>query len=63
MNAYTFADVVQFSLLDLWGRIIGILPDIIGAIIVLLLGLIVAPILGGIVKKFFDIIFIISYLP
>lgn len=56
MNAYTFTDVVQFSLLDLWGRVIGILPDIIGALIVLLLGLVVAPILGGIVKKFFDLI-------
>jgi len=56
MNAYTFTDVIQFSLLDLWGRLIDILPDILGAIIVLLLGFIIAPILGGIVKKFFDVI-------
>jgi len=56
MNTYTFTDVIQYSLLDLWGRIINILPDILGAIIVLLLGFIIAPILGGIVKKFFDII-------
>lgn len=54
--SYTFTQIIQFSLLDLWGRLIEILPDIIGAIIVLLLGLIVAPILGGIVKKVFDII-------
>jgi hypothetical protein len=54
--SYTFTQIIQFSLLDLWGRLIEILPDIIGAVIVLLLGLIVAPILGGIVKKMFDII-------
>ncbi len=56
MSTYTFAQVIQLSLIDLWSRLIGVLPDIIGAIIVLLLGLIVAPILGGIVKKIFDII-------
>jgi hypothetical protein len=56
MSTYTFAQVIQLSLIDLWSRLIGVLPDIIGAVIVLLLGLIVAPILGGIVKKIFDII-------
>lgn len=54
--SYTFTQIIQYSLLDLFGRLIEILPDIIGAIIVLLLGLIVAPILGGIVKKVFDLI-------
>lgn len=54
--SYTFTQIIQLSLLDLWGRVVEVLPDIIGAIIVLLLGLIVAPILGGIVKKVFDII-------
>jgi hypothetical protein len=56
MSTYTFAQVIQLSLIDLWSRLIGVLPDIIGAVIVLLLGFIVAPILGGIVKKVFDII-------
>jgi MFS family permease len=56
MNAYTFTDVIQLSLFDLWARLIGVLPNIIGAIVVFLLGLLIAPILGGIVKKFFDII-------
>ena len=56
MSTYTFAQVIQLSLIDLWSRLIGVLPDIIGAIIVVLLGLIVAPILGGIVKKIFDVI-------
>jgi hypothetical protein len=54
--SYTFTQIIQLSLLDLWGRLVEVLPDIIGAIIVLLLGFIVAPILGGIVKKVFDII-------
>ncbi len=53
---YTFTQVIQLSLLDLWSRMIGTLPDIIGAIIVFLLGLIIAPILGGVVKKIFDIL-------
>ena len=56
MSTYTFTQVIQLSLLDLWSRLIGILPDIMGAIIVLLLGFIIAPILGGVVKKVFDII-------
>ena len=56
MKTYTFTQIIQFSLIDLWVRMTEIVPDIIGAIIVLLLGLIVAPILGGIVKKVFDII-------
>lgn len=56
MSTYTFTQVIQLSLIDLWSRLVGILPDIVGAAIVLLLGLIVAPILGGIVKKIFDII-------
>lgn len=54
--SYTFTQIIQLSLLDLWGRLVEVLPDLIGAVIVLLLGLIVAPILGGIVKKVFDII-------
>lgn len=56
MNTYTFTQIIQFSLLDLWGRLIMVLPSIAGAIIVLLLGFLIAPILGGIVKKMFDII-------
>lgn len=56
MNTYTFTQVIQLSLFDLWGKLVTILPNIIGAIIVLFLGLLVAPILGGIVKKVFDAI-------
>ena len=56
--SYTFTQIIQYSLIDLWGRLMGVLPDILGALIVLLLGPILAPILGGIVKKVFDIIHI-----
>lgn len=55
MSGYTFAQIVQISLIDLWGRLVSILPDLIGALIIILIGFIVAPILGGIVKKVIDI--------
>jgi hypothetical protein len=56
MSGYTFAQVVQLSLIDLWGRVVAVLPDLIGALIIILVGFIVAPILGGIVKKLVDIL-------
>jgi hypothetical protein len=56
MQGYTFAQVVQLSLLDLWSRVINILPDLIGAFIIVFVGFIVAPIIGGIVKKLIDVL-------
>lgn len=56
MNGYSFAQVVQFSLLDLWSRVVNIIPDLLGALIIIIVGFIVAPILGGIVKKIVDIL-------
>lgn len=56
MELYSFAQIVQFTMLDLWGRVIGFLPDLVGAIVIIVFGLIVAPLLGGIVKKFIDLI-------
>ena len=53
---YSFAQVVQLSLYDLFARIIAILPDIIGAVVIVLIGLIVAPIFGGITKKIVDVL-------
>lgn len=53
---YSFAQVVQLSLYDLFAKTMGILPDIIGAIIIIVIGLIVAPIFGGIVKKLVDLL-------
>ena len=53
---YSFAQVVQLSLYDLFARIIAILPDITGAVVIVLIGLIVAPIFGGITKKIVDVL-------
>jgi hypothetical protein len=53
---YSFAQVVQLSLYDLFTQVVAILPDILGAIVVILIGLIVAPIFGGITKKIVDIL-------
>lgn len=56
MQVYSFAQVVQLTMLDLWGRVVGILPDLIGAIIIVIFGFIIAPLLGGLVKKFIDLL-------
>jgi small-conductance mechanosensitive channel len=53
---YTFSDVVKSSLYDLYLQMMGILPDLIGALVIIIVGLIVAPIFGGIVKKLIDVI-------
>jgi hypothetical protein len=53
---YSFAQVVQFSLYDLFGRVIAILPDVIGAIIIILIGFIIAPVFGGIVRRIVDLL-------
>ena len=53
---YSFAQVVQFSLQDLFVKVVAALPDVIGAIVVIVLGFIVAPIFGGIVKKIVDLL-------
>ncbi|MCB9805769.1 hypothetical protein H6775_01250 [Candidatus Nomurabacteria bacterium] len=56
MGAYSFAQVVELSLLDLWSRLVSVLPDMVGALVVIIVGLIVAPILGGVVKKIIDVL-------
>lgn len=56
MTGYTFAQIVQLSLLDLWSRVVTILPDLVGAVVIILIGFIVAPVLGGIVKKVIDVL-------
>jgi hypothetical protein len=53
---YTFSDVVKSSLYELYLQVMGVLPDIFGALIVIIIGLIVAPIFGGIVKKLIDLL-------
>jgi len=39
------------SLINLWGSVIGFVPEILGAFLVFILGLVVAPILGGVAKR------------
>lgn len=56
MQVYSFAQIVQLTILDLWGRILSVLPDIIGAVIIVIFGFIVAPVLGGLVKRFIDLL-------
>lgn len=53
---YTFSDVVKSSLYELYLQMVSILPDIFGALIVIIVGLIVAPIFGGIIKKLIDLL-------
>jgi hypothetical protein len=53
---YTFSDVVKSSLYELYLQMVSILPDVFGALIVVVVGLIVAPIFGGIVKKLIDLL-------
>jgi len=56
MTVYSFAQVVQITLVDLWSRVASILPDLVGALIIVVIGLIVAPIFGGIVKRLVDLL-------
>lgn len=56
MQAYSLAQVIQLSLFDLWGRVVGILPDLLGAVLIIFIGLLIAPILGGIAKKIVDVL-------
>lgn len=58
MQVYSFAQIVQLTILDLWGRVLYVLPDLIGAIIILIFGFIVAPVLGALVKRFIDLLHI-----
>jgi hypothetical protein len=53
---YTFSDVVKSSLYELYLQTVSVLPDLFGALIVVVVGLIIAPIFGGIVKKLIDLL-------
>ena len=50
-NIIPFSEVVTNSLINLWDSVIGFAPELIGAFVILILGIIIAPILGGIVKR------------
>ncbi|MCH8050338.1 hypothetical protein IIB51_02995 [Patescibacteria group bacterium] len=50
-NIIPFSEVVTNSLINLWDSVIGFAPELIGAFVILILGIIIAPIFGGIVKR------------
>ena len=54
MFVQTWADVIAFSLQNLWGGFVVFLPNFIGALIVLIIGLVIAAGLGKIVEKLVD---------
>jgi hypothetical protein len=54
MVVQSWTDVVVTSLQNLWYGVIGFIPNLIGALIVLIVGLIVAAGLGALVEKLFD---------
>lgn len=54
MVVQSWTDVVVASLQNLWYGFVAFIPDLIGALIVLIVGLIVAAGLGALVEKLFD---------
>ncbi|MCL5733784.1 MAG: hypothetical protein M1334_04000 [Patescibacteria group bacterium] len=62
MVIQSWTDVVVSSLQGLWITLVGFLPALIGALIVLIIGLIVAAGLGALVEKVFDVIKLDSFL-
>jgi hypothetical protein len=62
MVVQTWTDVIAGSLLNLWYGFINFVPNLIGALIVLIIGLIVAAGLGAVVEKIFEAIRLDSFL-
>jgi len=56
MIAQTWSEVIARSLQNLWSGFIGFLPSFIGALIILIVGLVVATGLGSLVEKIFTAI-------
>jgi len=54
MIGQNWTDVVAASLRDMWTGVAGFLPNLVGALIVLIIGLIVASGLGSLVEKVFE---------
>ena len=47
----TWGEAISYSLIDLWVRFIEYVPTIIGALLVFLLGVIIASILGKLIER------------
>jgi hypothetical protein len=54
MYAQSWTDVVVGSLQNVWAQFAGFMPNLIGALLVLIIGLIVAAVLGALVEKIFE---------
>lgn len=50
-----FFDIVRGSLWQVYANVVSVLPEVVGAFIVFIIGLIVAPLIGGIVKKLIEL--------
>jgi len=50
-----FIDVLRLSLYEVYGNILSILPNVIGALLIFILGLIVAPLVGGVIRKIIEV--------
>lgn len=62
MVVQSWTDVIAVSLQNLWYGIAGFVPNLIGALIVLIIGLIVASGLGMLVEKIFEAIHLDGFL-
>ncbi len=62
MVVQTWTNVVAVSLMNLWAGFVAFVPNLIGAIIVLIIGLIVAAGLGALVEKILDAIHLDGFL-
>lgn len=52
MNYFeTWNEAIKASLQNIWGKVTGLVPELIGAIVVFIIGLIAASLLGKLVKK------------
>lgn len=50
-----FIDIIQGSLWQVYANVVAVLPAIIGAFLVFIIGLILAPLAGGIIKKLIEL--------
>lgn len=48
-------EILKTALLNLWVKVVAFLPEVVGAIVVLVLGLVVAGLLGKLVKKVVEV--------
>jgi hypothetical protein len=55
-SVQTWGEAISTSLLELWGRFVGFIPSLIGALLVFFMGLVVAIALGKVAEKIIKVI-------